>query len=627
VTSLAWDPEHRKLYYTSDNASFRDLREVDPDTGESRTLLEDARIGDLVFDAADGALWGVRHFNGIASIVRIPRPYAEWQRIKTFGYGEVPYDIDISPDGKLVSAAVGQVDGKHTLRLFATADLFAGAKGEGDVSSTNFVDEVEFGAAIPMNFTFSPDGRYLYGSTYYTGVANVFRYELAGKKLEAVSNAETGFFQPLVLEARPDSPEGDRLVVFRYTGEGFVPTTIDAKPIQDLAPITFLGAEIAKKHPIVRDWKVGSPARIDLDSRVRHRGPYQSWRRIGVESGYPMVQGYKETYALGWRMNLSDPLSLNRWTLIASYTPTQSLPDSERTHLDVKWQRYDWRAGATLNRADFYDLFGPTKTSRKGYSAELGWGRTLIYDRPRTLRLDLDAAYFGNLEILPIFQNVASPSDQLFSAAARLAYSFTRSSLGSVDQEKGYLWELLAAADRSEGSTFPKLLGRADFGVALPIPHSSVWLRTAAGGASGDRENSLAAIYFGGFGNNWVDHRSVKRYRDVISFPGLEINEAAGQTFGKAMLEWNLPPIRFRRLGTPAAYASWLRPALFATGLVTDPEEGEFRRKIGNVGAQVDLRFSVLSRLDMTFSLGWAMAYEEGVDPRREGMISLKILE
>ena len=29
----------------------------------------------------------------------------------------------------------------------------------------------------------------------------------------------------------------------------------------------------------------------------------------------------------------------------------------------------------------------------------------------------------------------------------------------------------------------------------------------------------------------------------------------------------------------------------------------------------------------MTFSLGWAVAYEEGVDPRREGMISLKILE
>ncbi|HEX5043245.1 MAG TPA: hypothetical protein VFV75_10080 [Candidatus Polarisedimenticolaceae bacterium] len=620
VTSLAWDPESRKLFYTTDNAGYRDLWEVDPDGGEARMLFKDARIGDLVFDPTDGALWGVRHFNGIASIVRVPRPYTAWQRVKTFGYGEVPYDLDLSPDGKLLSASVGQVDGKHTLRLFPAADLQAVARGEGDPSAPGFVDEVDFGTALPLNFTFSPDGRYLYGSTYYTGVANVFRYDVGAKKLEAMSNAETGFFRPTVLE-------GDRLLVFRYTGAGFVPATIEAKPIEDLAPITFLGAEIVKKHPIVRDWKLGSPASIDLDSRVRERRPYQSWRRIGTESGYPVAQGYKETYALGWRMNLSDPLSLNRWTLVASYTPTQSIPDSERTHLDVKWKRYDWRAGATLNRADFYDLFGPTKTSRKGYSAGLGWGKTLIYDRPRMLRFDVDAAYFGNLEVLPIFQNVAAPSDKLMTAAATLDYSFTRSSLGSVDAEKGFRWELLGAADRSEGSTFPKLLGRFDAGLALPIPHSSVWLRTAAGGASGDRENSLASVYFGGFGNNWVDHGDVKRYRDVISFPGLGINEAAGQTFGKAMLEWNLPPLRFAHFGTPAAYASWLRSAIFVSGLVTDPDESAFRKKIGNAGAQVDLRFSVLSRLDMTFSLGWAVAYEDGVAPRREGMISLKILE
>jgi hypothetical protein len=250
-----------------------------------------------------------------------------------------------------------------------------------------------------------------------------------------------------------------------------------------------------------------------------------------------------------------------------------------------------------------------------------------VYDRPRSLRFDVDAAYFGNLETLPAYQNVAAPADRLISAEARLQYANARSSLGSVDQEKGIRWELMATADRSGGSTFPKLLGSADFGLALPLAHSSVWLRTAAGGAGGDRANSLAAVYFGGFGNNWVDHGDVKRYRNLVAFPGLEINEAAGKTFAKAMLEWNLPPLRFRRAGTPAAYASWLRPALFTTGLVTDPDEGAFRRKLGNVGAQVDVRLSILSRLDLTFSLGWAVAFEEGMEPRREGMISLKILE
>ena len=80
------------------------------------------------------------------------------------------------------------------------------------------VAEFDFGeAAVPNNFVFSPDGRFLYGSSYYTGVSNIFRYEIATRKVEAVTNAETGFFRPLPLG-------GDDLIVFRYSGQGFVPT-------------------------------------------------------------------------------------------------------------------------------------------------------------------------------------------------------------------------------------------------------------------------------------------------------------------------------------------------------------------------------------------------------------------
>ena len=60
---------------------------------------------------------------------------------------------------------------------------------------------------------FSPDGRYLFGSSYYTGVSNIFRYELATGELEAMTNAETGFFRPVPLD-------DGRLLVFRYTGNG-----------------------------------------------------------------------------------------------------------------------------------------------------------------------------------------------------------------------------------------------------------------------------------------------------------------------------------------------------------------------------------------------------------------------
>ena len=34
-------------------------------------LMKDARIGDLAFDRADRTLWGIRHLNGICTLVRI----------------------------------------------------------------------------------------------------------------------------------------------------------------------------------------------------------------------------------------------------------------------------------------------------------------------------------------------------------------------------------------------------------------------------------------------------------------------------------------------------------------------------------------------------------------------------
>ena len=48
VTSLAWDPEARLLFYTTDNYAYRDLLSLDPATGRARVLIKDARIGDLI---------------------------------------------------------------------------------------------------------------------------------------------------------------------------------------------------------------------------------------------------------------------------------------------------------------------------------------------------------------------------------------------------------------------------------------------------------------------------------------------------------------------------------------------------------------------------------------------------
>jgi sugar lactone lactonase YvrE len=168
VTSLAYDSSNRTLFYTADNAAYRDLVALDVDTKRQRTLLKDARIGELAFDRSDRSLWGIRVLNGICTLVQIAPPYSEWHAVYSWAYGETVYDLDVSPDGSLVSASVGEISGKQTLRVMGRASLLTG--------NARPVKQFDFGTAIPSNFTFSPDGKFLFGSSYYTGVSNIFRY-------------------------------------------------------------------------------------------------------------------------------------------------------------------------------------------------------------------------------------------------------------------------------------------------------------------------------------------------------------------------------------------------------------------------------------------------------------------
>ena len=82
----------------------------------------------------------------------------------------------------------------------------------------------------------------------------------------------------------------------------------------------------------------------------------------------------------------------------------------------------------------------------------------------------------------------------------------------------------------------------------------------------------------------------------------------------------------FERLGTPAFYGSWLRLSMFGSGLVTNMDAPTERRRLGNLGAQADLRLQVFARQNMTFSTGYARAFERHAARQDEWMVSLKIL-
>jgi hypothetical protein len=351
---------------------------------------------------------------------------------------------------------------------------------------------------------------------------------------------------------------------------------------------------------------------------------------------YPIVQSYKEHASPGLRFDFSDPLGIHSLDLAVTYTSDRGVADDERLHLSGGYKRYNLSARAFYNPASFYDLVGPTKRSRKGYGGSLRYTRTLIRDLPKSLKLEVGASGFGGLERLPDAQNVAVSRgfDLLASTDATLTWRNLRASIGAADYEQGVEAQAIAALNgvrfrRASGLVwrgYPQFAGKLDLGTLLPIPNTSVWLRTRGGYSPGDRYEPFANFFFGGFGNNWVDHQSPKRYREYESFPGVRLNSIAGTNFLKSTLELNLPALRFRRAGALAFHANWARLSLFSTAIATNVDFEPGRRELVNTGAQMDMRFNLLIRQPLTFSVGYARAYEEHRLPSDEWMVSLKVL-
>jgi hypothetical protein len=610
VTSLVHVPQSNLLVYTTDNNLIRDLVAYDLGTGDSRLLQKDARIGDLALAASTGDLYGIRHQNGLATLVRIPPPYEKWTQVHTFPYGTDVYDIDVSPDGTLLSASVGAIDGRQKLAVFELARLATG-------QATAMLEQ-DFGTAVPEGFVFSPDGRFLFGSSYYTGVSNIFRYELKTKALEMVTNTDTGMFRPVPMA------NGD-VVAFAFSGQGFQPVVVEQpKPLQDASAVKFLGAEIAARHRVIATWEAGSPARVDFEKLVTRRDKYIPLRELEFAAAYPMVEGYKNSVGGGAVLRWADPMGFDSIELTVSHSPDSSLPEEERNHAELTWKHLAWNVRASHNDADFYDLFGPTKRSRRANTFGFGYDRALIFDKPRELRFAFDIDHFNNLERLPDAQNIAVTFDQLTKAKAGLDYSYVLNSLGAVDDEKGVRWKAVVEANHVNGETIPRYRAGLDFGLPFGPAHSTLWLINSAGMADGDRLDPFANFFFGGFGNNYVDDGEIKRYREHYAMPGFELNALGGRTFAKSTLEWNLPPLVFDRIGTPGFYLAWARPAIFGTGLVTNFDESPDNAQ--SAGVQIDLHFQVLHRLDMTLSAGYARGYVDRVFVDDEVMVSLKIL-
>ena len=610
VASLAFDPDGRRLFFTTNNnRGLRSLYLFDLKTRKKTRIGTNSRIGDLVFCRKDGSLWGVMHNNGLSSLVRMEPPFKSLRAIGTLPYATNLFNLDFSPDGAQLSAALVDATGTQRLVRYQAADLMAG--------NTTPETLYDFHYDSPDSFAFSPDGQYLYGSSYLTGASNLFRLNLETKKLEALSNAETGLFRPLPL------PDGT-LAAFAYSAAGFQLVTLPVRPIDDVNAIPYLGESVVDKHPELKSWKLESRNTID-DLKLRtYAGEYSPVRNLRLQSMYPIAQGYENEKAAGMRLDFGDTLGISHVTTTFSYTPVGTPGMRDRFHLNIEARYWDWQLSAYFNRADFYDLFGPTKVGRRGFGLVGQKTKTFIRDANRTLVLTSNVAGYSGLDKLPDYQNVSAVHTRFVEGAAELAYSDMQQSLGAIEDESGVQWDVNAQVDDAFPKTFPRVWGEYARGFLLPLRNSSLWLRSSAGKGFGDPSDPFANFYFGAFGNNWIDKGDFSRYRYYYSFPGFKIDQIAAQSFAKSLAEWDVKPLHFRDLGTTKLYSNWARLALFTGALGADPA-GKQRTGYFDAGGQVDFRLVWFSQIKSTFSTGFAAGRDSNRKTGHEFMFSLKI--
>ena len=473
---------------------------------------------------SDGSLWGMQHRNGLSHIVRLEAPFREGKVLHTFPYATDFYDLDLSPDGAQLTGALVDESGTQRLVRFQTVDLLAGK------ASPEVLQDFQFNS--PGSFTFSPDARYLYGSSYYTGASNLFRFDLKTRKLEALSNTETGLFRPLLL------PDGT-LAAYEYSAQGFRLVKLPVRVVEDVNAIPYLGQSVVDKYPELKSWKLPSRDTInDLEMRT-YAGAYRPLRQMRLYSMYPIVQGYQNTPAGGLRFDFGDGLGLSRVTATVSYSPDGSLALRDRLHVGLQASYWDWRLAAYFNKADFYDLFGPTKVGRRGFGLLGEKTKNLVYDSKRRLDLTLSLAGFSGLDRLPDYQNVIASHSRFLTGTAALAYSDFRKSLGGIEDEAGQGWNLNTQVHYTFPKAFPHAWGGYDRGFLLPLRNSSLWVRSSAGAAFGAANDPFRSFFFGGFGNNWIDRQQdeagrhvsaadTSRYREYFSFPGVHLNQIGG---------------------------------------------------------------------------------------------------
>ena len=622
---VALDHNAGRLIFTFNNAKMRGLQVYDLRQGKVVKKKAFQRINNIVYDNAGDCLYGLFSNGGTQSIVRLDRDLENPEVIYAFPFGVSVFDMDVSHDGKYLSLTRQGDNGEHTLMLFNIEELAQ--------AIFKPVELVTWEDSNLGQFRFSLDDRYLIGSSYYTGVSNLWQINIATREMEMLSNTDIGLFAPL--EIVPN-----RLLALEFERDGMRPVMLGREVVGDANAVELYGQKAYENNREALE-QVGllrEPLpQVDFGDVYNGITPYHVLKEMRFAGSYPTISGFTDakgwnhvTPVLGYRLFFKDPVGLSSVKLDLGLSPWSHNDWKNRVHADFEWKYYFWTLKAAWNHTDFYDLAGPMRASRKGYMVTLAYDHSNSMVAPYTRSWGVSMGAYGDMDALPLYQEIEVDVKSMQTAAAYGKISKLRTSLGGVTPEQGFSLGAQGYSYLVGGHLFPSVEASGDFGFLLPVDrNNSFWLRTAAGHNFGDAQTVFGNTYFGGFRNNRVDYRNAFQYRGSLAMPGAAIDAIQAHSYAKATAELNLRPIRLNDFGALFCYPTWIHCSFFGTGLSTwNP--GQPQRMYYSTGVQLTTEVVFMNYLKTTLSVGYGHLFAPvGFPSGRHGneiMVSLKLL-
>ena len=623
---VALDCNANRLIFTINNSKMRGLEVYDL---QSRKVVKKKyyqRINNIVYDNAHDCLYGLFSNAGTQSIIKLDRDLENPEVIYAFPFGVSVFDVAISHDGQWLSMTRQGDNGEHSLLLFNTREL-----------AQAVFDPVELLTWEDSNlgqFRFSLDDKYLIGSSYYTGVSNLWQINLETREPEMLTNTDIGLFAPLEIEP-------GKLIALEFKRDGLRPVSLERKVVADANAVELYGQKAYENNvealEAVGLLKEPLP-KIDFGDVYNNITPYNVIKEMRFAGAYPILTGFTDKYGwnhvtpvLGYRFFFSDPVGLSSIKLAVGMSPWSHNDWKNKFHADFEWKYYFWTLKAAWNHTDFYDLAGPMRASRKGYMVSLSYDYTNSLKAPYSRSWGASLAAYGDMDALPLYQEIeVKDIKSMQTASVYGKFSKVRTSLGGVMKEQGFELGAQGYGYLAGGKFYPSVEATADFGFLLPIDrNNSFWLRTAGGHNFGNPETIFGNTYFGGFRNNRVDYRNPLQYRNSLAMPGASIDAIQAHSYAKAMAELNFRPIRLNDFGALFLYPTWIQCSLFGSGL-SAWNPGQRHQMYYSAGVQFTTEIVILNYLKTTLSLGYGHLFApEGFPGGRHGneiMISLKLL-